>query len=46
MELVARYPHATLAAVDGAGHALMHGRPGLLAALLGDGLDRARPDDE
>jgi pimeloyl-ACP methyl ester carboxylesterase len=41
-DLLERYPHATLAVVEGAGHALMHERPGLLAALLGDWLDRAR----
>ncbi|HSN36515.1 MAG TPA: alpha/beta hydrolase [Arthrobacter sp.] len=46
MNLLERYPHATLAVVDGAGHALMHERPELLAALLGDWLDRARPDDK
>jgi pimeloyl-ACP methyl ester carboxylesterase len=44
MDLLERYPHATLAVVDGAGHALMHERPGLLAALLRDWLDRARRD--
>ncbi len=46
MELVGRYPHATMAVVDGAGHALMHERPELLAALLGDWLDRARQADK
>jgi len=46
MELREQYPHATLAAVDGAGHALMHERPGLLAGLLDDWLDRARPDNK
>jgi pimeloyl-ACP methyl ester carboxylesterase len=40
-DLLDRYPHATLAVVDGAGHALMHERPELLAALLGDWLARA-----
>jgi pimeloyl-ACP methyl ester carboxylesterase len=45
-ELLERYPHATLAVVEDAGHALMHERPELLAALLGDWLDRARPQDE
>ena len=44
-ELLNRYPRATLAVVDDAGHALMHERPGLLAAFLGDWLDRARSDD-
>lgn len=42
MDLIERYPHATLAVIDGAGHALMHERPELLAALLGDWLERAR----
>jgi pimeloyl-ACP methyl ester carboxylesterase len=41
-ELLNRYPRATLAVVDDAGHALMHERPELLAALLGDWLERAR----
>jgi len=41
-ELLERYPHATLAVIEDAGHALMHERPELLAALLGDWLDRAR----
>lgn len=40
-ELLERYPHATLAVLEDAGHALMHERPELLAALLGDWLDRA-----
>jgi pimeloyl-ACP methyl ester carboxylesterase len=40
-DLLERYPHATLAVVEGAGHALMHERPELLAALLGDWLARA-----
>ncbi|AHK34016.1 alpha/beta hydrolase [Rhodococcus opacus PD630] len=39
-ELLERYPHATLAVVDDVGHALMHERPELLAALFGDWLDR------
>lgn len=42
-DLLARYPHATLAVIEDAGHALMHERPGLLATLLGDWLDRTRP---
>ena len=41
IDLLERYPHATLAVVEGAGHALMHERPELLAALLGDWLARA-----
>lgn len=43
-ELLERYPNATLAVIDGAGHALMHERPELLAALVGDWLDRTHPD--
>ena len=43
--LLDRYPRATLAVVDDAGHALMHERPELLAALLGDWLARCQPDD-
>lgn len=35
-ELLERYPHATLAVIEDAGHAVMHERPELLAALLGD----------
>ncbi|MDN4645664.1 alpha/beta fold hydrolase [Arthrobacter sp. PsM3] len=46
MDLLQHYPHATLLVADGAGHALMHERPELLAALLGDWLHRARPDDK
>jgi pimeloyl-ACP methyl ester carboxylesterase len=39
--LLERYPHATLAVIEDAGHALMHERPDLFAALLRDWLDRA-----
>lgn len=42
-ELLARYPRATLAVVEDAGHALMHERPELFASLFGDWLDRACP---
>jgi pimeloyl-ACP methyl ester carboxylesterase len=42
--LLERYPHATLAVLDGAGHALIHERPELLAPLLAGWLDRARPN--
>jgi pimeloyl-ACP methyl ester carboxylesterase len=45
IELLERYPQATLAVIEGAGHALMHERPELLAPLLADWLDRARPGD-
>lgn len=40
--LLERYPHATLAVADDAGHALMHERPELVRALVGDWLDRAQ----
>jgi pimeloyl-ACP methyl ester carboxylesterase len=40
--LVEHYPRATLAVVEDAGHALMHERPELLAALLVDWMRRAR----
>lgn len=43
-DLLERYPHATLAVIEDAGHALIHERPELLAAFVGDWLDRARPD--
>ena len=43
--LLERYPGATLAVIEGAGHAVMHERPDLLAALIGDWLDRTRPRD-
>ncbi|MDE9364795.1 alpha/beta hydrolase [Luteipulveratus sp. YIM 133132] len=39
-DLVEEYPQATVAVVDGAGHALPHERPDLLAALLVDWLTR------
>ena len=41
-ELLGRYPNATLAVIENAGHALMHERPELLRTLVGDWLDRAR----
>lgn len=43
VELLRCYPRATLAVLEGAGHALMHERPEVLAALLVDWLDRIRP---
>ncbi|HEX2308133.1 MAG TPA: alpha/beta hydrolase [Jatrophihabitantaceae bacterium] len=45
IDLLERYPHAALAVIDDAGHAVMHERPDLLAALLRDWLDRARPHE-
>jgi len=43
VELFERYPRATLAVIESAGHALMHERPALLQALLAEWLDRMRP---
>lgn len=40
IDLVDHYPHASLAVVDDAGHALPHERPELLRALLADWLER------
>ncbi|MFJ7778598.1 alpha/beta fold hydrolase [Streptomyces yangpuensis] len=40
VDLVGHYPHASLAVVDDAGHALPHERPELLRALLADWLAR------
>lgn len=39
-ELLEHYPHATLAVVEDAGHALMHERPEILSALVRDWIDR------
>ncbi len=41
IDLVKRYPRGTLAIIDDAGHALMHEKPELVGALLGDWLNRA-----
>jgi pimeloyl-ACP methyl ester carboxylesterase len=43
MRLLERYPRATLAVIDDAGHALMHEQPELLSAVISDWLARARP---
>jgi pimeloyl-ACP methyl ester carboxylesterase len=40
-DLVDRYPHASLAVLDDAGHALPHEQPELLRALLTEWLERA-----
>ena len=40
VDLADRYPHATLAVVDDAGHALPHERPEVLRALLAEWLAR------
>ncbi|MDX6326935.1 MAG: hypothetical protein QOK15_3289 [Nocardioidaceae bacterium] len=39
-DLVDHYPHASLAVLDGAGHALPHEQPDLLRALVGEWLAR------
>ena len=41
MRLLDRYRHAGLAVIEGAGHALLHEHPDLVAALVHDWLDRA-----
>jgi pimeloyl-ACP methyl ester carboxylesterase len=41
-DLVEHYPHASLAVVDDAGHALPHEQPELLSALLAEWLGRVR----
>jgi pimeloyl-ACP methyl ester carboxylesterase len=40
MALFAEFPQATLAVIDGAGHALLHERPAVVSALVGEWLDR------
>lgn len=41
-DLIGHYPHASLAVVDDAGHALPHEQPDLLRALLGEWLARVQ----
>lgn len=41
IDLLASYPRSTLAVIEDAGHALMHERPELFSALLGEWLERA-----
>jgi pimeloyl-ACP methyl ester carboxylesterase len=41
-ELLGRYPRATFAVLDGAGHALPHEQPELVRALVTEWLDRVR----
>ena len=41
VDLLDHHPHATLAVVDGAGHALPHEQPELLRSLIGEWLTRA-----
>jgi pimeloyl-ACP methyl ester carboxylesterase len=43
--LLGRYPHATLAVIDDAGHALVHERPELLGPLVRDWVARVRLGD-
>jgi pimeloyl-ACP methyl ester carboxylesterase len=43
-DLLEHYPRATLAILDGAGHALPHEQPELLAGLLQEWLARTGPD--
>lgn len=45
MGLIERYPHATLAVIEDAGHALMHERPELLAPIFRDWFTRAATAD-
>ena len=45
IDLVDHYPHATLAVVDDAGHALPHEQPDLLRALLAEWLERVERSD-
>lgn len=40
--LVPDYPHATYAVLDGAGHALPHEQPELVASLINDWISHAR----
>jgi pimeloyl-ACP methyl ester carboxylesterase len=42
VDLLGSHPHATLAVVDDAGHALPHERPEVLRALLAEWLDRVQ----
>ena len=42
VDLLDHYPHATLAVVDDAGHALPHEQPNLLRSLLAEWLTRVR----
>lgn len=42
VDLVADYPHASLAVIDDAGHALPHEQPELLRALLAEWLGRVK----
>jgi pimeloyl-ACP methyl ester carboxylesterase len=44
-DLLEQYPHATLAVLEDAGHALIHERPDVLAALLADWFERVQSAD-
>ncbi len=43
LPMLDRYPQASLAVIEGAGHALLHEHPDLVATLIHDWLDRASP---
>lgn len=43
MRLLDRYPRATLAVIEGAGHALLHEKPEPVDALVRDWIERSRP---
>jgi pimeloyl-ACP methyl ester carboxylesterase len=43
VDLLDHYPRASVAVLDGAGHALPHEKPEVLAALMGDWLGRTLP---
>ena len=45
VDLIAHYPHASLAVVDDAGHALPHEQPDLLRALIAEWLARVGRSD-
>jgi pimeloyl-ACP methyl ester carboxylesterase len=42
VDLLQHYPHASVAILDGAGHALIHERPDLLTVFVADWLERIR----
>lgn len=45
LQMLDRYPRASLALIEGAGHALLHEHPDLAAALVRDWLGRAAPGE-
>lgn len=46
LDLLDKYPHATAAVLEDAGHALTHEQPELLASLVSDWLERATRDSD